>query len=382
MSFRSLLDKTTTLLKSTLNNATPSATKSLTTATFNSSNTTTAATLETLFPRVTPTIDGPNCLEDCASCTISYPRSFKINSEDELYGNIKPWTSHVLIATGKSDWARDVTTEETGSVMMALGSNRDARPKNGRMMISASNMLPPKEYDDTSSEDIHNRPTTVLVLPSFTFVEKVTPNDVEELVRRFVDTPPPTRPSSSSSSVNRDVLNGDTTFPDTAPPSNTVSSSNSAVPTTSEKEESFLTIDSTPSPPPPEKLTSRPCPHAYIILLCSQSTRDARCGQSAPLLRREFERHLRPLGLQRDLDDDEHREGGVGIYFISHVGGHKYAANVIVYRKEDQQAIWLARVRPEDCEAIVKFTVLKGKVVHPGRQLRGGFDRGRGVTSW
>lgn len=100
----------------------------------------------------------------------------------------------------------------------------------------------------------------------------------------------------------------------------------------------------------------------------------------------------------------------MGVYFISHVGGHKYSANVMVYRKADafgldsvgrgaldgevcpvpqkedgegaSQCIWLARVRPEDCEGIVKFTVLQGKVVKPERQLRGGFDRGRGVFSW
>lgn len=171
-------------------------------------------------------------------------------------------------------------------------------------------------------------------------------------------------------------------------------------------------------PEPP--LTARPCPHDYLILLCSQKTRDARCGQSAPLLRRELERHLRPLGLYRDLHDE--RPGGVGIYFISHVGGHKFAANVMVYRRakagkaasrngfsgrglevengdkrsgsrrdgkeveerdmEAAQCIWLARVRPEDCENIVRYTVLQGKVVKPERQLRGGFDRGRGLVSW
>ena len=49
---------------------------------------------------------------------------------------------------------------------------------------------------------------------------------------------------------------------------------------------------------------------------------------------------------------------------------------------EASQCIWLARVRPEDCEGIVKFTVLRGKVVKPERQLRGGFDRGRGLVSW
>ena len=46
------------------------------------------------------------------------------------------------------------------------------------------------------------------------------------------------------------------------------------------------------------------------------------------------------------------------------------------------QCIWLARVRPEDCENIVKYTVLQGKVVKPDHQLRGGFDRGKGLMSW
>ena len=46
------------------------------------------------------------------------------------------------------------------------------------------------------------------------------------------------------------------------------------------------------------------------------------------------------------------------------------------------QCIWLARVRPEDCENIVKYTVLQGKVVKPESQLRGGFDREKGLLSW
>ena len=143
------------------------------------------------------------------------------------------------------------------------------------------------------------------------------------------------------------------------------------------------------------------------------------------MLRKEFERILRPMGLHRDLHDE--RPGGVGIYFVSHVGGHKYSANVLVYRRRNAfgqdepvelpngdseaehkngdvkevkngdssengedgkelegaaQCIWLARVFPEDCENLIRYTVLKGKVVKPERQLRGGFDRARGVMSW
>lgn len=49
---------------------------------------------------------------------------------------------------------------------------------------------------------------------------------------------------------------------------------------------------------------------------------------------------------------------------------------------EAAQCIWLARVRPEDCENIIRYTVLQGKVVKPESQLRGGFDRCTQMVSW
>jgi len=84
------------------------------------------------------------------------------------------------------------------------------------------------------------------------------------------------------------------------------------------------------------------------------------------------------LGLYRDFDDT--RPGGVGIYFINHVGGHKWSANMIIYRKEAGQGIWLARVAPKDIEKIVKWTVLEGKVTQD--MIRAGFDRSKGLVSW
>lgn len=236
-------------------------------------------------------------------------------------------------------------------------------------MLSASNMPTPDHSTDYST------PTTILLLPAFVVISKVTPGSIPQLIKDFIDPAP----------SNRTPLGP-------------------------------LSVPASLSDPPQSehRLESRPSGHRALILLCSQKTRDARCGQSAPLLRKEFERHLRPLGLYRGLDDD--RPGGVGIYFISHVGGHKYSANVMIYRRpnpfnidhlerasadvdldsiastaqvapdEDHegaaQCIWLARVRPEDCQNIVKFTVLQGKVVKPERQLRGGFDRQKGLFSW
>lgn len=255
-------------------------------------------------------------------------------------------------------------------------------------MLSASNMPTPSNRPD------YSEPTTILLLPAFTIVENVTPPAVPSLVAKYISRAPTTS----------DPLSPGLPLPTVIP------SSRSAV----------------------GDMRARACPHRAVVLLCSHRTRDARCGQSAPLVKKELERHLRALGLDRDLDDE--RPGGVGIYFVNHVGGHKYSANMMVYRRPDAfgvddvqrgrlapgqgvqvvkpvavneegeaeaegeegeenkkemkgvvgaaQCIWLARVRPEDCENIVKYTILQGKVVKPDKQLRGGFDRGTGLMSW
>ncbi|CAM1502290.1 Fc.00g042740.m01.CDS01 [Cosmosporella sp. VM-42] len=335
-----------------------------------------------LFAKTDAATDGEECLHDCDSCTVRYPRHFKVEMEDVLYGQIKGWSTHAIVGTGKMDWVRDVA-DEKGSVMEAI--DKADSPTNGKLMLSASNMPTPHDTKD------YSEPTTLLLLPTFTLINNVHPKNVPQLITEIVNNAPtnssPLKPASIPTSL--------------------------------------------PSPGPSiPALTTKDCPHSAVILMCSQKTRDARCGQSAPLLRKEFERHLRPLGLYRDLHDE--RPGGVGIYFISHVGGHKYSANVMVYRrpnafgldepeptqKEDDQetkkeaekeknghdasngtngaekngeakgdlgaaqCIWLARVRPEDCENLVRYTVLRGKVVKPETQLRGGFDRAKGLMSW
>ncbi|KAJ6157804.1 DNA replication regulator sld2 [Penicillium chermesinum] len=219
----------------------------------------------------------------------------KVETSLPLYGQIKEFHSHILVATGRTDWKEKVEHEK-GTLMEAL-NQPSAKSKHGRYMVSASNIQPP----DYSGTDDPSKPTTVLILPSFTFIDSVSQADVPDLIHRFVDSP--------------------------------------------------VTEKSGIGPVTP----------------------------TTPLIKRELERHLRPLGLDRDADDS--RPGGAGIFFVSHVGGHKFSANVLIYRKKDQQMIWLARVRPEHCEGIVKYTLLQGKVVHPEDQLRGGFDRCRGVTS-
>jgi hypothetical protein len=84
----------------------------------------TATKTQALFPTTTPEVDGEECLHDCASCSVSLPRKWSIDEEDALYGGINGWSRHLIVATGKTDWVRDVE-DEKGSVMEAVGAHKD-----------------------------------------------------------------------------------------------------------------------------------------------------------------------------------------------------------------------------------------------------------------
>jgi len=84
---------------------------------------------EDLFPKVDPAVDGEDCDHDCASCSIHLPKGFKIDESEELYGQVNPYETHLLVATGKTDWKHDIENEK-GSVMEAVGNSK-IEPENG-----------------------------------------------------------------------------------------------------------------------------------------------------------------------------------------------------------------------------------------------------------
>lgn len=70
-------------------------------------------------PRVDPAQDGADCLQDCADCTTQFPSKVKVENSRPLYGHIKAFNAHVLVATGQSDW-REKVEQEKGSLMEAF----------------------------------------------------------------------------------------------------------------------------------------------------------------------------------------------------------------------------------------------------------------------
>lgn len=121
--------------------------------------------------------------------------------------------------------------------------------------------------------------------------------------------------------------------------------------------------------------------HSPTVLTCGHGGRDQRCGIMAPVLEAEFARVLRARGFTSTGADtpatDRPDHANIGV--ISHVGGHKYAGNVVVYIPPGMtsnplagKGIWYGRVEPKHVEGIVEETILGGRVVTD--HFRGGID--------
>ena len=186
------------------------------------------------------------------------------------------------------------------------------------------------------------------------------------------------------------------------------------------------------------------------ILVCSHNSRDSRCGIMGPLLHAEFVQYINkrhtlsnqitsdvvvPAGthgqdhisfashpaFRPDAMDADHKgEQPINVGMISHIGGHKWAGNVIVYIPPDYQikplerarrgaspkdevtegstepvvhedkalslenesrhisplagkGIWYGRVQPKHIEGIVEQTIGHGQIIQ--ELFRGGIHR-------
>ncbi|KAF4556658.1 Sucrase/ferredoxin-like protein 2 [Elsinoe fawcettii] len=128
-----------------------------------------------------------------------------------------------------------------------------------------------------------------------------------------------------------------------------------------------------------------------LVLICGHGGRDQRCGIMGPVLTREFEDKLNRQGVSvlqdaPPLVEEENNAATEGytprarLGSISHIGGHKFAGNVIIYIPPDftdnalhGKGIWYGRVEPRHVEGIVEKTVMGGKVI---RELfRGGIGQ-------
>lgn len=84
------------------------------------------------------------------------------------------------------------------------------------------------------------------------------------------------------------------------------------------------------------------------VLVCVHAARDARCGECGPPLAEAIAREAAAAGL-----------ADVRVRATSHVGGHKYAGNVIVY----PEGAWYGYVRPADAPRLVREHLVGGAIL-------------------
>ncbi|OCH92894.1 hypothetical protein OBBRIDRAFT_790751 [Obba rivulosa] len=291
--------------------------------------------------------------------------------ETQMLGSVKPYHRQVVISTGKSDWEREVT-EVPGTLAAYLLVARGEAPKPsspGTSAVVGSGKPVPGVYDPSESSKVsivngsHRaicgdiKRETVLILPDYKVVTEVerSPEGARELWKSHVD------PS----------------------------------------------LGRTGAVPEGSELRSYVLPYACVIMLCSHKRRDNRCGIAAPKLenaliealeRESWEVHTQvedptlsggPLeelqGTEEEKDAEmlrrlqsvavghaEHKRAL--IVRVSHIGGHKFAGNVIINTPQGV-SVWYGRVTPHEVPTIVKETILGGKVLPP--LLRGGLNLSR-----
>ncbi|KXS15843.1 hypothetical protein M427DRAFT_134861 [Gonapodya prolifera JEL478] len=86
-----------------------------------------------------------------------------------------------------------------------------------------------------------------------------------------------------------------------------------------------------------------------FLFVCGHQKRDDRCGVVGPSLVSA----LRESSAKLNLDSS------IKVLACSHVGGHKYAGNLIAY----PAGVWLGRVAPYHAEVVLREVVQGGKVI-------------------
>lgn len=96
------------------------------------------------------------------------------------------------------------------------------------------------------------------------------------------------------------------------------------------------------------RLRWEPVTAAYVFV-CTHAARDARCGECGPPLLQALAAELATHALQHTIR----------LHRSSHVGGHIFAGNVLIYPPGD----WYGYVTPADASRLVRRAVLDGQIV-------------------
>ncbi|KAK0626502.1 Sucrase/ferredoxin-like-domain-containing protein [Immersiella caudata] len=311
----------------------------------------------------------PSPTSACAP-TPTMPSGFEIDHKTPLNGLISNYAQQVLICTGKDDWPSKIEDDNSGDNLAAdlkeLVGGRGAVFSDPFHNISILN----SSFPSSVSKKSPLQTTSAYLLPSFKYVPflpRVSFDSVEALVKGYLLPEKLHVAHEGLSPIHRDRL--------------------------------------TRKPAYRELLWGVRDVEDILVLVCGHGGRDQRCGVFGPLLKREFEEKLGGVGVDvltgevaigvedRELSARgvEEKRTAARVGLISHIGGHKFAGNVICYLPPELKTregeshplagcgIWFGRVEPKHVEGIVRETILKGNVIE--ELFRGGIRQDGTIRS-
>lgn len=264
------------------------------------------------------------CAQECLGCTAKFPASLSFDTDADLYGSTKPYGLHIVVPTNKCDWPRDaVGVSGTLANAVDLWGHNASYPGLGestKVKVTVSSLSLHKL--ETDAEYMEHMRGDLLLFPFFVWVRNVTVKNCAKVLDKVVP------------DLIRYRDEGVSQFPET-------------------RYAEF-----------PDVLIEADLSLLYVFL-CSHRTRDKRCGVTAPIMKREMDMYLRELGLIRDHSDN--RPGGVHVAYVNHIGGHKFAANVIIYLRLSGKNLWLALCTPRNAVPIVDECIVNDGRVWPDK---------------
>ncbi|RYP56095.1 hypothetical protein DL771_012158 [Monosporascus sp. 5C6A] len=281
------------------------------------------------------------------------PEGLEVAKEGNLNGLIPNYAEQVLVCTGKDDWTSRIEDDDSGDNLAA-----DLKELIGRGGVYSDPFHNVSVLNSSFPSSISRRPevqtTSAYLLPSFKYVPflpRVSFDSVQALVRGYL-LPEKLHPMHDGlSPIHRDRLL---------------------------RKEAYQHL-----------LYGVRDVTDVLVLICGHGRRDMRCGVMGPVLQKEFEAKLPRAGFDvlRGPAVDVRvsgpaLSGTVGesprtarVAQVSHVGGHKYAGNVIIYLPPTLKnhagnphplaghGIWYGRIEPKHVEGLIQETIVNGNVI-------------------
>jgi hypothetical protein len=247
--------------------------------------------------------DCAQCPDPCGADVLSYPASLasKITIDEPLYGTVSSHKWHILVSSGQSFTKWPSHLEKVEDSFIAHISTVLDDLKPRLPAKCRLSAIPRGPANGADPEE----EVDIFIFPERVVYRGVRREQVKDLFTQHMLTP-------SSDDASTDPASPDTSLPT------------------------------------PEPIT------ATWVLICGHKLRDNRCGIVAPILQQQFEEVVSC----RDLKDVE-------VDIVSHIGGHKFAGNIVIMTTNSLGTVWYGRVKPEHVDNIVSSTIIKGEVLKP-----------------